>query len=248
MLQNQLHVQLVNSYPSYKKFFTLVTCTTALYFWEKYSSPMHLRNITPEELGKELRQIGKNACSTRKAQKIVSLIEADGQIPKAYQAERDFIVKSMVQEIRYKSEAIKEVEQQLQHIVPLTGYQLETMPGIHLITASRIISEIGDIQRFANADKLARFAGIAPVHFSSAGKGKEQRSKQGNRVLNATLYFLAVQLLSVRGGKPRNPAFHEYFQRKVKEGKKKSQAIICIQRRLSNILYGMMKHKTAYKL
>lgn len=248
MLQNRLHVQLVNSYPSYKKFFTLVTCTTALCFWEKYPSPMHLRNITPEELGKELRQIGKNACSTRKAQKILSLMEADGQIPKAYQAERDFIVKSMVQEIRYKSEAIKEVEQQLQHIVPLTGYQLETMPGIHLITASRIISEIGDIQRFANADKLARFAGIAPVHFSSAGKGKEQRSKQGNRVLNATLYFLAVQLLSVRGGNPRNPAFHEYFQRKVKEGKKKSQAIICIQRRLSNILYGMMKNKTAYKL
>ncbi|SDM78259.1 Transposase [Dendrosporobacter quercicolus] len=248
MLQNQLHVQLVSHYPSYKQFFTLLTCTTALYFWEKYPSPKHLTGIAPEQLGKELRQIGRNACSTRKAQQILSLIEADGEQQKAYQSERDFVVQSMVKEIRYKCEAIKEVEQQLQHILPHTGYQLETMPGINLITASRIISEIGDIHRFSNADKLARFAGIAPVHFSSAGKGKEQRSKQGNRVLNSTLYFLAVQLLSVRGGKARNPAFHEYFERKVKEGKKKSQAIICIQRRLINIIYGMMKNKTAYKL
>nr|WP_174234391.1 IS110 family transposase [Methylomusa anaerophila] len=248
MLQNQLHVQLVSHYPSYKKFFTLLTCTTALYFWEKYPSPKHLEHITAEGLGKELRQIGRNTCSTRKAQQILSLIELDGQTGKAYQLERDFIVQSMVKEIRYKQEAIKDVDEQLAIILPQTGYQLETMPGINLITASRITSEIGDINRFTSADKLARFAGIAPVLFSSAGKGKEQRSKQGNRVLNATLYFLAVQLLSVKGGKPRNPAFHEYFQRKVKEGKKKSQAIICIQRRLINIIYGMMKNKTAYKL
>lgn len=56
-------------------------------------------------------------------------MEADGQTLKAFQVERDFIVKGMAQEIRYKSEAIKEVEQHLQHIVSLTGYQLETMPG-----------------------------------------------------------------------------------------------------------------------
>jgi len=31
---------------------------------------------------------------------------------------------------------------------------------------------IWNTSRFPNADKLARFAGIAPVKFSSAGKGK----------------------------------------------------------------------------
>ena len=248
MLQNQLHTQLMCSYPSYRKFFTLIDCTTALYFWEHYPSPKHLEGITPEALGKELREIGRNACSTRKAQNILSLIESDGDIQKEYQSERDFIVKSMVQEIRYKHASIKEVDKQLAIILPQTGYKLETMPGINLNTASHIISEIGDINRFPNADKLARFAGIAPVLFSSAGKGKEQRSKQGNRVLNATLYFLAVQLVSARGGKPRNKECYEYFHRKVSEGKKKSQAITCIQRRLINIIYGMMKNKTEYVL
>ncbi len=248
VLQNQLHDQLSCHYPSYRQFFTLVSCKTALYFWEHYPSPCCLKNISVEELAIELRKIGGNSCSTNKTQKILTLIESDKDTAKTYQEERDFIVKNMVQEIRYKHASIEEVDNQLAIILPQTGYKLETMPGINLNTASHIIAEIGDIQRFSNADKLARFAGVAPIHFTSAGKGKEQRSKQGNRILNATLYFLAVQLISVRGEKQRNPHFYEYFHRKVNEGKKKPQAIICIQRRLINIIYGMMKNKTEYKI
>ena len=42
---------------------------------------------------------------------------------------------------------------------------------------------VGDIKRFANANKLAQFAGIAPLHLSSSGKGKDVATKQGNRRL-----------------------------------------------------------------
>lgn len=42
--------------------------------------------------------------------------------------------------------------------------------------------------------------------------------------------------------------FYAYYQRKLREGKTKGQALVCIIRRLVNIIYGMMKNKTAYKL
>jgi hypothetical protein len=48
-------------------------------------------------------------------------------------------------------------------------------------------------------------------------------------------------------GKPRHPVFREYFEQKVKEGKAKQQALICIARRLVRIIYGMMKTKTEYR-
>ena len=35
-------------------------------------------------------------------------------------------------------------------------------------------------------------------------------------------------------------------KRKLSEGKSKSQALLCIIRRLVRIIYGMMKNKTAY--
>ena len=122
------------------------------------------------------------------------------------------------------------------------------MPGVDTVTAAALIANIGDVWRFGSADKLARFAGVAPVRFSSAGKGKDQKSKQGNRELHSILYFLAIQQVQVAkvSGKPRNPVFHEYYQRKIKEGKTKKQALVCVMRRLVNIVYGMMKHRTAY--
>ncbi len=62
------------------------------------------------------------------------------------------------------------------------------MKGINLVTACHLISEIGDIKSFPNSDKLASFAGVSPVNFSSAGK----RSRQGNRALNLIFYFLSI--------------------------------------------------------
>lgn len=124
------------------------------------------------------------------------------------------------------------------------------MPGVGTVTAAALIANIGDVKRFGSADKLARFAGVVPVRFSSAGKGKDQKSKQGNRELHIILYFLAIQQMQVAkvSGKPRNPVFHDYYQRKIQEGKTKKQTLVCVMRRLVNIVYGMMKHRTAYAM
>jgi len=137
---------------------------------------------------------------------------------------------------------------EMKKLLALLEFKLETIPGIDIVTATTLVAGIGDIGRFRNADKLARFAGIAPVNFSSAGKGKDKQSKQGNRQLYATIYFLAIQQIHVSKGKktPRNQAFLEYYNRKVSEGKTKVQALICVMRRLVNIIHGMMRNKTEY--
>jgi hypothetical protein len=67
--------------------------------------------------------------------------------------------------------------------------------------------------------------------------------------LNGIFYFLAVQQVQISKSskKPRNPAFYEYYQTKIKNGKTKGQALVCVMRRLVNIVYGMMKSKTEYR-
>ena len=92
------------------------------------------------------------------------------------------------------------------------GCTLTTIPGVNVITAVKILAEIGDIKRFSNANKLAQFAGIAPLHLSSSGKGKDLATKQGNRRLQATIYFLAIQMVQIssfpRGESERHLAVH----------------------------------------
>lgn len=247
-LTNQLHEQLPKHYPSYKKFFCNIAGKTALAFWREFPSPHLLSEITAQGLAELLKKHSHNACSIKKAQKILELVESDGDTKRAYQETRDFIVMSIVRDICFKQKELIQIEKQLKKMVKLFEYKLESMPGISTVTASGLISQIGDIKRFKNADKLAKFAGIAPVKFSSAGKGKEQKSNQGNRALHGIFFFLAMQQVQIAktSKMPRNPIVYEYYQRKVKEGKTKMQALVCVMRRLVNIIYSMMKNKTEY--
>lgn len=248
-LTNQLHEQLNYNYPSYKKFFSDVNSKTALAFYEEYPSPKHLRGVTDEDLAEFLRKPSHNSCSTRKAKEILDIVESDGDTTREYQESRDFIIQSIVRDIAFKSEEIKKVETEMRKLLKLLDLKLETIPGIDTVTAIALVAHIGDIKRFRNADKLAKFSGIAPVNFSSAGKGKDKKSKQGNRELYGVFYFLAVQQIQVsKKGTPRNPVFLEYYKRKVSEGKTKIQALVCVMRRLNNIIYGIMKNKTEYIL
>ena len=119
---------------------------------------------------------------------------------------------------------MKYIERELKRLVNLIDYQLETMPGIELVTASALIAEIGDVRRFPNANKLARFAGLRLFTLVLVGKVRH-KSKQGNRALHALFYNLAVQQVQVAKGSkmPRNPVFHAYYQKKLKEGKQKDK-------------------------
>ncbi len=247
-LKNQLHMQLNYHYPSYKKFFSEVDGKTALAFWENYPSPSRLEGETVERLRVFLLKPSKNGCSTKKAELILSLVQDDSEVKRKFQTSRDFIIQSIVRDIRFKKQEIKKVDKELKVTIQKLGMQLETMPGIDTVTSSALIAEIGDIHRFANSDKLARYAGIAPIKMGSGGKETMKKTKQGNRKLYDTFYNLAVQQVQVcKGSKiPRNPVFHTYYNQKLNEGKSKSQSLLCIMRRLVRIIYGMMKNKTAY--
>jgi transposase len=246
-LKNGLHEQVSIAYPSYHKFFCDIDRKTALYFWKNYPSPVYLRNKAVDELFEEFKVIASNTRKS-KIELIFECVYNDGETIREYQESRDFITQSLARCLEQQKEEIALIDSEIERMLMFFDYKLTTIPGVSIATASKLIAEIGDIRRFANADKLAHYAGIAPIKFSSSGKGKEQSSKQGNRELHGLFYFLAVSMVTVpKTGKPNQPIFYSYYQRKISEGKTKSQALVCIMRRLVNILYGMMKNKTEYR-
>lgn len=119
-------------------------------------------------------------------------MRSDGEILRDCQESRDIITRGLVLDLQHYREQMLEVEEAIKGILPCFQCTLMTMPGIDIVTAANILSEIGNIKRFPNASKLVKFAGIAPVNFSSAGKGRDMCPKQGNRRLQAIFYFLAI--------------------------------------------------------
>jgi len=249
-VKNQLNEQLFHAYPSYRKFFTVLDRPTALYFWGTYPSPQHLQGVTVEQLAGELRPISHNQCSTKRAQLILDLVEKDGETVREFQNERDFITRNLVRSLEYQNGELTAIEREIEKMMVHFDCKLTSISGVSTVMAAKLLAEIGDIKRFTSADKLASYAGIAPIRFSSAGKGNDQISKQGNRTLHGVFYFLAVQMVETSRGSniPRNPIFFEYFNRKIAEGKTKPQALICIMRRLVSIIYGMLKNHTEYRM
>ncbi len=248
-LVNQLHEQLCIAYPSYKQFFNDISRPTALYFWEHYPSRKYLKGKTVEDLREELVPVSHNKCSTKTCEIILNAVAGDKVKNMDYQDARDMVTLSIVSDLKHYDSQLAEVDKMLEQMYEMMGCTLTTIPGVNVITAVKILSEIGDIKRFGNANKLAQFAGIAPFHSSSSGKGKDMAAKQGNRRLQATIYFLAVQMIQISSkGTPRHPAFRAYYEKRKSEGKTSQQALICISRRLISIIYGMLKSGTEYRM
>jgi len=247
-LNQKLHQQLSYHYPSYKKFFSQVEGKTALAFWTKYPSPRHLEGVSVDVLTQFLKKLSNHCLSTRKAVEILTLVQQDGDTSRDFQEKRDFIVRSLVRNIRFNQIELERIEVEIRELMNGLGFQLETMTGIDVVTAAELVSEIGEINRFPTPDKLARFSGIAPIFAGSGGKGRNYKSKQGNRVLHDIIKGIAIRQLAVTRGKkePRNPYFYSYYEHKLAAGKTKQQAIVCIMRKLVNVIHYLMRTKSAY--
>ena len=66
---------------------------------------------------------------------------------------------------------------------------------------------LGDIGRFPSADRLASYAGTAPIEASSGDVVRHRLSRHGNRQLNHAIH-LAAHVQTIRPGPGR-----DYYQR-----------------------------------
>ncbi len=126
---------------------------------------------------------------------------------------------------------------------PQTQKLLQTIPGVGPQTAVTCLSEIGDIRRFSDAEKLTAWIGLDPrVHLSGTSiHGKGYITKRGNKLLRTRLYNAA----SVAVIHPPN-LFHEFFQKKRNEGKPYRVALCAVMRKMVHVIHAVWTRGTPY--
>jgi transposase len=204
-----------------------------------------LEGVTVEELARFFHEPSQATVGADKAQEILTHLE---ETTAEYQEMRDLTVQSVVRQIQFNMEEVAKLEETLTQVLATFDCTLTSMTGIDTVTATQLLSCIGDIRAFSTPAKLARYAGIAPVSYSSGKKDLQFANQRGNRELNSIIFNLAVRLTSTVGStnKVINSFFYTYFHRKISEGKTKRQALKCAQRRLINIIWTMLTHNEEY--
>jgi len=246
-VKNSLHHLIAQHYPHYKKFFCHLKTKSALAFFERFPSPHHLDNVSVYELGIFFKNVSKQP-NIKKAELILETVRRDGVPKSEYQDTKDFTVRSLLRQMRGNFEEIDAINEEIKKILNDFDYPLSTMKGISALTEASFIAEIGNISRFKNAGALAKYSGVAPVTYASGMTALQMANARGNRKLNGLFHQVALQSINPRGKQKTliNPIFYDYYQKKLSEGKTKTQALKCVQRRLVNIIYNMMKHKRPY--
>jgi transposase len=118
---------------------------------------------------------------------------------------------------------------------------LKTIPGVGQISATTIVAEIGDIQRFHSPKALCNWAGLTPRIRSSSGFTRHGRiSKEGSPFLRGTMTRAAT--VASRRSKRWYVAHENLVKRCGKKGAK-----VAIARRLLTIAYYMLKRNQPYQ-
>ena len=113
--------------------------------------------------------------------------------------------------------------------------------GIGLTTAMIIQTEIDDIHRFDNQEKLASYVGLTPTSHSSGDKSIHgEMVNRGNKFLKSAIIESAWIAVRV------DPVLHMDFIGYSKR-MKKNKAIVRIARKLLNRISFVLKNKVPYK-
>ncbi len=117
---------------------------------------------------------------------------------------------------------------------------LMTMPGIGYFTASLLVAEIGDINRFGNDKKISSWAGLAPRISQSGEKTRIGRVGRGNKRVAA----LMVQ--SAHNARLHDARFQRAYKRVSRRGGK-GKAIVAVAHEMIRIVYFMLRDNAPYR-
>jgi transposase len=125
----------------------------------------------------------------------------------------------------------KAADKELTALLAETGTTLTQLHGIGPSGAARLLVEVADITRFPDRGHFASWNGTAPIDASSGDNIRHRLSRKGNRQINRVLHTMAVVQL-------RNPTEgRAYYDTKKAAGKSSMEAMRCLKRRLSDLVY-----------
>jgi len=144
----------------------------------------------------------------------------------------------LVAEIRRLDRRIAKAATDIQTAVDASGSTLTELCGIGTLNAAKILARVGSVHRFRSAASFASYTGTAPIAASSGDVTRHRLSRAGDRQLNCCLHTMAITQIA------RDTPGRAYYRRKRAAGKSHREALRCLKRRLSDVVYRQLLRDT----
>ena len=116
--------------------------------------------------------------------------------------------------------------------------RLMAMPGIGPISATALISAIGDANQFKNGRELSAWLGLVPNQYSTGGKQRLQGiSKRGDSYIRSLLVQGAISAITRSKNRVDNQLT---WARRLKAGKGLQKAAVALANKMARIIWSMM--------
>jgi transposase len=119
---------------------------------------------------------------------------------------------------------------------------LDSVKGIGLLTAAKLLSEMPNLAEYESAKAAGADVGLSPSEYQSGTsvRRRSKMSKIGKATVRAALYWPAITAMR------HCPAMRAFAERLAARGKPKMVIIGAVMRKLIHICYGVLKHQTPY--
>lgn len=159
-----------------------------------------------------------------------------------------YVTEALLQQLDFVEKQIEGMEKRLQELVKITPaiQLLMTLPGIGFILATTIAWEIGEINRFACASRLAAYAGTTPrVHAS----GDKIRYGQVRSDVNHYLKWAFAEAgnsVALHSKRMSTRHVSQLYQR-IRERKGHAKAVGAVSRHLAEAAFYILSKQESYK-
>ena len=219
---------------------------TALAVYEEFDSADTLAYMDLHDLTEFLQKKGKNHFSDPEAvaKAIQKAARSSYRLPKTVNDSVNQVLAISIIAMRALEAQIKEFDKAIANQMQLIPNTLTSVKGIGPVYSAGIIAEIGDINRFPDQAKLAKYAGLAwTQHQSGDFEAQNTRLiKTGNRYLKYYLGEAAMSLVRC------DAEYSSYYHLKHKEVNKHQhkRALALTARKLVRLVFRLLKDNRLY--
>jgi transposase len=221
---------------------------SALAVFQKFPTARHLAQAKPKQIEKIIRSIPGNNFDPQEIDTLISTAQHSMYSGRAKEA-RAISLRILLTHIAHLVHSIHELEQEIEKMLSpqgsddtFPGENLLTIPGVGQNTVAAVLSYLGaDGANFSSSTRAVGYVGYYPKIYQS-GESKRDNiiSKRGPKMLRWALYMAAVASLK------HNPEMRTLYHRKCSQGKTKKQAIICVAKKLLQVMLAMLKSGEPY--